>query len=862
MKLKQILSFALSLSLLIGLLLVVPIIRVAAADNLAANGDLEMGNTNGWEVANASVDSSVKYAGNYSLKLTAISAYSGAAYKIVPVGKGATVTVSFYYRYASDPGSKTYHVYTYMGSNANAGPYNNADKTFSAPSGCESISTWKQISYTFNSGDYANIYLKFCPGGSGGTACYIDNLVVTSTGGTTEKVDPYLTSFGTKYNRPASASYNLIKNGGFESTSDAPWNTASFLKGNLSVITDLGAYAGEKSLYFDAGDTATSAWHTFPVAVEKYTQYTFSAWVKAPRLSATNRATATFGVANAETGNFLVYEPYNGNGYGAASISTPEMQLMAPSPDGAWHLRSVTFYSGTASQVNVAISGSQSQLYLDDIALYKSAYGVEYISERRTGTITAQNNTGNKYCADADSLIPAPQMTGKAAQQHWSDNPAWRNGFMSFTDTGDSHGTALKYTASARPLKLAYIDWIDVQPNTSYTLTMDVKRVRAGDGRIALLDDQILNPAEFYTVPFSATDTAWKTYSITFNTGVYSRIGFAIVDGGGTVYLDKTRLFKTSQAVATEPEDSEMPVLKPTGGKTSVMEMGDTAPTDVIRNGGFEQGSLTDYIGYQSTVISAAAAHTGAYGAHLKGDGSWGAMLEQVNIPVKDGKVYTFTYWYKANSSGANITLKGNTTNTQYAYAWVNNGEWTKVTATFAVEGDTALWLNACGGGDGKKEDVYLDELSLVERDSGSTLGIAFMMELDALGVMRNERLETVLSNATVDAYGNGEAYRLVQMGAVMTNKASVGTDPALFKRDNLDAESRIVDIPAVYLNSVSEANVTFAVRVINVPRRSANVVVYARPYYVFAKDGEEIVVYGDIYSRSYNNSGEDILLD
>lgn len=860
MKLKQTLSFILSLSLLMGLL-AVGSLSTSAAENLAVNGDLEMGSTNGWEATSAAIDSSVKYGGNYSLKLTATSAYSGAAYKIVPVGKNATVTVSFYYRYASDPGSKTYHVYTYMGSDANAGVYSNADKALSAPSGCDSITTWKQISYTFNSGDYANIYLKFCPGSNGGSTCYIDNLVVTATGGTTEKVEPYLTSFGTKYNRPSSANYNLIKNGGFESTTNAQWNTASFLKGELSVIADESAYAGEKSLYFDAEGT-TPAWHTFPVAVEEYTQYTFSAWVKAPRLSATNNATATFGVANAETGKFLVYEPYNGNGHGSASISTPDMQLMTPSPDGAWHLRSVTFYSGTASTVNIAIYGAQSKLYLDDIALYKSSYGVEYISALRTGTITAANNNGNKYCEDAVSLIPSPHMTGNAAKEHWSANPAWRNGFLSFEDTGDSHAFALRYTASARPLKLAYIDWIDVAPNTSYTLTMDVKRLASGDGRIALLDDNILNPAEFYTLSFSSTDEDWKTYSVTFNTGVYSRVGFAIVDGGGSVYIDKTRLFKTSQGIATEPADTEMPALKPEGGETSVMEMGDTPPTDVIRNGGFEQGSLANYIGYQSTEISTDAAHTGAYGAHLKGDGSWGAMLEQINIPVKNGKSYAFTYWYKANKSGANITLKGTTTQTQYAYEWAANGEWTKVTAAFTVEGDTALILNLCGGGNGVAEDVYLDDVSLIEQDSGAPLGVAFLMDLEARGVARNQRSETNLDNAKVDVYGDGEEYRLVEMGALMTNKSSVGIDKASFTREAIDTENRVVDVPAVYLYGVSETTATFAVRVVNVPSRHANTVIYARPYYVFEKDGEEITVYGDIYSRSYNNSGEDEWMD
>ena len=849
MKLKQTLSIILSLSLLLGLL-ALGSLPTTAADNLAANGDLEQG-INGWEIASATLDSSVKYAGNYSLKLTATTAYSGAAYKIVPVGKGATVTVSFYYRYASNPGSgKTYHVYTYQGADANGGAYSNADKSFSIPSGCNSISSWKQISYTFNSGDYANIYLKFCPGGNGSSACYIDNLVVTATGGTQEEITPYLTSFGTKYNRPKTSSDNRILGGGFEDTANASWNTSTFIKGDLSVVEDATAPEGDRSLYFNSGTATAAVWHTFPVQVESYTQYTFSAWVKSPRLSDTNRGTATFGVAASSTGDFLVYEEYNGNGYGSASISTPTMQLMATSPDDAWHLRSVTFYSGTATTVYVAVYGAQSQLYLDDIALYKSANGLEYISDLRTATITADTNSGNKYCADDASLIPAPHMTDAAAYDHWSANPAWRNGFLSFTEVEDDHATVLQYTASAHTKRaLWYIDWIDVTPDTFYTLTLDVKRLTAGNGRIVLLDDNVNSPAEFYSIAFNTTDADWQTYSITFDTGVYSRIGFAVVDGGGAAYMDKIRLFRTADGIATEPEDVPRPTLQPMGGATSAMEMEDAV--NILANGDFESGSLTGFVAYQSTVLSADAAHDGSYGAHLRGDGSWGAMLEQVSIPVTDGNTYTLSYWYKANASGANATLKGNTTNTQYAYAWINATDWTYVTATFTVQGDTELLLNICGGGNGVAESVYMDSFTLQDMSEG-LLGLAFLMELEVDGARMNEQHAGDLTYAMVDAYGDGTPYSLKRMGAVMTNNAAIGADRAALTRDH---PSDVVDIPAVYFWALSDTTVSYAVRVINIPLSHKDTTIYARPYYVFEKDKKEVVVYGSIYSRSYNDA-------
>ena len=713
MKKMKILVPVLFVSLLLTMVLVLPTASsVTAAENLAANGDLEQGSTTGWEISNAAIDSSVKYAGNYSLKLTATSAYSGAAYKTIPVRKNATVTVSFYYRYDSNPGSgKTYHVYTYQGADASAGVYSNADATFTIPSGCDSITTWKQVSYTFNSGNYNNIYLKFCPGSNGSSTCYIDDLVVTAEGGDEEVVAPYLTSFGTKMNRPQNAAANIIKQGGFESTENATWNTSGFLSNGVQVVEDPTAPEGNHSLFFDSSAVTKAEWHGFVVKVEKNTQYTFSAWVKSPRLSANNNATATFGVATNDP-KFLVYEPYQGDGYGTALRSSTTLQLTATSPDDEWHLRSVTFYSGTHTELAIALYGAKSQLYLDDIALYKSSNGIEYISPLRTDVVSAGNNSGNKYCADADSLIEGIYMTTNDAQLTWSKNPAWRNGFLSFVESGDAHGTALQYTASAKTnLKLNYIDWIDVKPNTSYTLTLDVKRTEKGNGYIALLDDNYESPQEFYTIKFSSVDTDWVTYSITFTTQSYSRIGFAIVDGGGCALIDEVRLFETAKGIADEPSEptpEPAPTLTPQANGTSVMEM------------------------------------------------------------------------------------------------------------------------------------------------SSATLGVAFRFEQEGFRIYANGKGEVDLSSATVIPYGDGEAYTLLRMGAVVTNQASIGQDADVMNLSGVDGIT-VANVPVVYVWNVSASGCSYAVRVINVPQSAADTLIYARPYYVFEKDGEEIVVYGDIVYRSYN---------
>ena len=845
MKMKSILLALVAVALLCTLML--PTSVAAASENLASNGDFEAGNTSGWVVYGGYVisredNAAAVYEGDYALDLTATTPWAEAALKTIPVLKNATITVSFYYNHFAGDGD--YYVFTYQGADTSGSSYDGASAWM------PTRSDWRYVSYTFNSGDFDHITLKFCPSGQYNYVhCAIDNLVVTMEGGDIpENMTPYLTSFGTKNNRPKDAASNLIQNGGFESTS-AQWDTTSFIKGNLSVVEDATAPEGDHSLYL-RGDSA--GFHTFPVAVEPVTQYTFSAWVKSPRLSADNRATATFGVMSDQS-HFMVYEPYRGNGHGEALLSSEEMQLMATSPDGEWHLRSVTFYSGSATTVYIGVYGADSQLYLDDVALFKSVNAVEYFSPLRTESLQGILHDGDRFCADADSLIEGIYMTSNDQQLYWSDNPAWRNGFLSFEDCGDDHGTVLKYSQSAHPeWKLNYIKWIAVKPHTDYTFTMDIKVLESGSGSVALLDDNVVAPGVFSSYSLYAAEGEWETYSITFNSGVYSRIGFAIVDGGGAALIDEVRLFENDDAVAEKPTEKPAepaPTLKPLLAGTSVMEMGDSVQT--VLNGGFEDG-MNSWDVYQGTAVTADAAYKGGFGAHLKGDGSWDALLEQVNIPVEDGKTYTLSYWYKSNSSGANVSLKGATTGAQYTYAWTDRTEWTQVTQTFTVAGDTSLVLNLCGGGNGTAEDIYIDAVYLIPADDPALLGVAFLMELEGNRIYMGSRYQANLTSATVNPYGDERAYTLLRMGAVMTNQTAVGSDESTMVLDNVNGHT-VADVPAVYLWSVTGDGCQYSVRVVNVPLTHSDTVIYARPYYVYEKDGEEIIVYGDIFSRSYD---------
>ena len=826
MKLKSIVMTALSVVLLWVCML--PASVTAASENLASNGDFETGDASGWDVKVGMVTDTDAYEGRYSLFLTAETQWQEAALKTIPVRKNATITVSFYYSHYAGEGA--YHVFTYQGADTTGGNYRDAS------AGMPTSDNWKRVTYTFNSGNFDHITLKFCPS---------DPLDHMEGGDIPVNMPPYLTSFGTKQNRPMDTASNLIKNGSFESTANAQWNTSSFLKGNLSVVEDATAPEGHHSLYL-SGDS--SGFHTFPVSVEPGIHYTFSAWVKSPRLSADNRATATFGVMGDQS-SFLVYEPYRGNGHGAALLSNERMQLMATSPDGEWHLRSVTFYSGSYTTVYIGVYGADSCLYLDDVALYKSANGVEYISPLRSEQIGGYVNDGDQYCADADSLVEGIYMTTNKQQLYWSDNPAWRNGFLSFADSGDEHGTVLKYSASAHPeWKLNYIKWIDVNPHTDYTFTMDIKVLESGAGSVQWLDGNVMSPGVIALYTLNWVSDEWETFSFTFNSGAYSRIGFTIVDGGGAALIDEVRLFETADAVADKPIEGDNAVCRPTGIGTSVMEL--SAVEQSVLNNDFEN-SVHSWDIYQGTTVTAAAAYGDGHGAHLKGDGSWGALIEQCNIPVTDGQTYTFSFWYKVNQNGTNMTLFGSDTNTAYTSGWLTAGQWTRFAATFTVEGDTTMRLNFCGGGNGIAEDIYLDEVSLTIANPAN-LGVAFLFEQEGFRIYADRQGCVNLSSATVIPYEDGVAYPLLQMGAVITNSSTIGTDKKAMTRDNSNG-GNIADVPVVYLWNTAADACEYAVRLIKIPQSHRNTAIYARPYYVFLKDGEEIVVYGNIVSRSYN---------
>lgn len=125
-------------------------------------------------------------------------------------------------------------------------------------------------------------------------------------------------------------------------------------------------------------------------------------------------------------------------------------------------------------------------------------------------------------------------------------------------------------------------------------------------------------------------------------------------------------------------------------------------------------------------------------------------------------------------------------------------------------------------------------------------VGVAFRFFLEAHhGIMKLDHTYTSKS-AGVYRYNNGVEYKLIRMGAVLSNEKN-----PILDLDHLT--ERTIHIPGNKLCHITEDTLSFTARIVNIPEKGKNTVISARPYYVYSDGKEEIVVYGEMVSRTYN---------
>ena len=135
----------------------------------------------------------------------------------------------------------------------------------------------------------------------------------------------------------------------------------------------------------------------------------------------------------------------------------------------------------------------------------------------------------------------------------------------------------------------------------------------------------------------------------------------------------------------------------------------------LCENGDFETGDKTGWSGNSKLQIEAAAAYSGNYGAHLIGTGDWGGMMERT-FDTEAGKNYELSFWIKANAVGTNIQIKQDTWQgaNLTSGGYFSTTSWTYKTYTFTAA-SSKTYLNFCGANTGSIEDLYVDDVKLLE---------------------------------------------------------------------------------------------------------------------------------------------------
>ncbi len=422
---------------------------------------------------------------------------------------------------------------------------------------------------TYPGGDPNNVFI------AGGNSSYINK-----AGHTAASSRYSLYSFGETYNRPDDPSYNLIRNGSFESTAGAQWNTGSFITGDVAVVRDYTAPSGSKSLYFNSSETTTGRWYTFNVQVESYTNYVFSTWIKGTYLGKTNRGFASVGVIAPDTGMFMIFPDER------RKSSWDKQQIFPTAYDDEWHLRSVAFNSRDLTEVTIAIYGDSSQIWLDDMALFENGLGVQYLGTNMLSSVDFYyEDVTTPACLDNRSLLKNPRFEDTTSD-FWQTGYGWRNGFLSLEESAYNYGNALKYTGTKDAYGLYYIKWVDVTPNTDYIFSFSAKILKAGEGKLVLMNERMGGPDDEFSfdcdTDFYGTD--WTNYAVEINTDGFTRLGIGVCDLGGSMLIDNLRLFQSQYGNSRkdlfikQPTDSQrMAATAPKGknAKVTVSATGD-----------------------------------------------------------------------------------------------------------------------------------------------------------------------------------------------------------------------------------------------------------------------------------------------
>jgi len=175
-----------------------------------------------------------------------------------------------------------------------------------------------------------------------------------------------------------------------------------------------------------------------------------------------------------------------------------------------------------------------------------------------------------------------------------------------------------------------------------------------------------------------------------------------------------------------------------------------------------------------------------------------------------------------------------------------------EATGVHTYDDDYDVECNVCGAIRVVSYDVItFNNGNSVAETSDGKIGLAFKFDVTdrvtGLALKAGTKYVADYTGAAVTPDSTG-TYTLVMMGAVVSNN---NENPTL---NELDATtSKVIDIQALKLYELDEENTSYVIRIVNIPAANGDDSIWARPYFIYEKGGEQIVVYGDTQVASYN---------
>ena len=390
---------------------------------------------------------------------------------------------------------------------------------------------------------------------------------------------------------------------------------------------------------------------------------------------------------------------------------------------------------------------------------------------------------------------------------------------------------------------LMYQNTVGIEAGKTYTISMWAKALDSAHGVNIQVKDGGTEGNNLASKYFTTTAWTYIEWTVTPTTNVIC----LNVCGGGTgatetVYLD------------------------------DIMFLEEKEPSfdGYFYNGDFETGKASPYwTVYQSTAVATGAKKEGTYGLKMAGTGAnYGGLAYQIITTLKTGKQYTISMWLKVVKDGVNVQVKNGSINGDSLasgyYDTTSAGDWKEITLTFTAVSNT-IALNFCGSGNSVNNEIYIDNVTCGRvggevapeelhkfggnsiKENADGIGLAFKFDIKANNGKKNYDNSYMNNSAQITL--DEVQYNVVRMGAIVTNDASVGGTN--FTLDNVNGK-KVIDVEGKYLAALADDTVSFTVRILDIPERHQGTEIYARAYYVYEDNGQEVTVYGDIKSNTY----------